>query len=224
MKESTQFIRNLEAGLHQTVVLYGTSLSYHLAPLLRDSLTSRYGELITIVNSGLSGKASRSGLRELEAKVLRHKPDALFLEFATNDSHDYSDYKGETIELGITPEESRSNLETLIESVQDQLPACEIILQTMNPTYDSPLSDSLGGSKRAALPEYFQGYRRVALARGLKLIDNYQIWQTLRDTDETRFKELIPDGVHPTPAAIRSVLVPHLLAELGLHSDSSELF
>jgi acyl-CoA thioesterase-1 len=224
MKETTQFIRNLEAGLHQTVVLYGTSLSYHLAPLLRDTLTSRYGELITIVNSGLSGKASRSGLRELEAKVLKHKPDALLIEFATNDSHDYSHYKGETIELGITLEESQANLETLIDNAQSALPNCEIILQTMNPTYDSPLSDAMGGSKRAALPEYFQGYRGVAMARGLKLIDNYEMWQALREADESRFKELIPDGVHPTPAAIRSVLVPHLLAELGLHSDSSDIF
>lgn len=218
---TTRLISKLEAGQPATLNIYGTSLSFHLAPLLRDALVARYGELITVQNMGISGRASRTGLQELENRVLSRAPDALLVEFAVNDAHSYDNHPEETLDRGITLEESRRNLETLIDHVQRALPDCEIILQTMNPTYDSPRNDALGASRRSQLEAFYQGYRDVAVARGLKLIDNHRFWQTLRSDDAARFEALVPDGVHPSPTAIRTVLVPHLLEELGVETTKT---
>lgn len=219
MIKNTRLIQRLEAGEKTILTIYGTSLSFHLAPLLRDALVARYGDLITVQNMGLSGKASRSGLQELESRVLDKAPDTLLVEFAVNDAHSYDNYPDATLDKGIDLEECRHNLEALIDRVQSALPNCEIILQTMNPTYDVPTSDALGGSRRPQLETFYQSYRDVAAARGLKLIDNTLFWQKLQREDAAHFEALIPDGVHPSPGAIRTVLVPHLLAELGVDTD-----
>lgn len=213
--QKTQLIEHLESGIPTTLVVYGTSLSFHLAPLLREALTERFGETLNLVNSGLSGKASRTGLEELENKVLKHHPDTLLLEFAVNDAHSYEIYPG-ALDRGIDLEESRANLEAIIDRVRGVSRHCEIILQTMNPAYDAPGQTNYAGSYRPQLGDFYQGYREVASARGLKLIDNTAMWEEIRQKDLARFQELIPDGVHPTPAAVRGVLVPHLLRQLGV--------
>ena len=40
---------------------------------------------VTFVNAGISGTSSNFGLHRLEADVLSHDPDLLFIEFAAND-------------------------------------------------------------------------------------------------------------------------------------------
>lgn len=216
--DKTKLIERLEEGLTTTLVIYGTSLSFHLAPLLRATLTERFGEAITVVNSGLSAKASRSGLHELDKRVIKHQPDALLIEFAVNDAYSYEEFPGETLDKGIGLAESRRNLEILITRTQEALPGCEILVQTMNPTYDSAKHGGFAGSRRSQLTAFYQAYRDVALAQGLKLIDNTAMWEALRLNDATRFEELVPDGVHPTPTAIRTVLVPFLLGQLGVEN------
>jgi lysophospholipase L1-like esterase len=224
MNNSTQLIQSLESGLPRTLVVYGTSLSFHLAPLLRNALTSHYGDLTNVVNSGMSAKASRTGLAELESKVIRHHPDTLLLEFAVNDAYSYEEFPQGTLDKGITLQESRDNLEEIIERVQVALPRCEIILQTTNPTYDAPGSEACAGSRRPELGRFYEVVREVAVERGLRLIDNYAMWKTLQVEEPERFKELVPDGAHPNPAAIRSVLLPHLMKELGVVPGQLNVF
>lgn len=220
----TQLIDSLDSGESCTLVVYGTSLSFHVAPLLRTALVGHFGDRVTVVNSGLSAKASRTGLAELEQKVLKHQPDALLLEFAVNDAYSYEEFSEGTLDKGITLEESRANLEKLIEQVQMALPQCEILLQTMNPTYDAQGSEAYAGSRRQQLEQFYESYRAVAAEKGLRLIDNHLMWKRLQHEEPERFKELVPDGAHPTPAAIRSVLLPHLLHELGVEPGQSEVF
>jgi acyl-CoA thioesterase-1 len=224
MNNPTQLIQSLESGLPRTLVVYGTSLSFHVAPLLRAALTSHYGDLTNVVNSGMSAKASRSGLAELESKVTRHHPDALLLEFAVNDAYSYEEFPEGTLDKGITLEESRANLEEIIRQVQVALPRCEIILQTMNPTYDASNSEAYAGSRRPELERFYEVVREVAAERGLRLIDNFAMWKALQVEGPERFQELVPDGAHPNPAAIRSVLLPHLMKELGVVAEQSDIF
>ncbi|RYG64785.1 hypothetical protein EON80_18580 [bacterium] len=220
MNTPTKFIEDLEVGQSKTLLVYGTSLSFHLAPLLRTALRSRYEDRVTVINSGMSATASRTGMQELEKKVLQHQFDALLLEFAVNDAYNYEDYPDDSLDKGISLSESRENLEYIIEHVQKAWPDCEIILQTMNPTYDAANSEAFAGSRRPDLDRYYDVYRSVARERNLLLIDNTAMWNVIALGEPERFQELIPDGAHPTPAAIRSLLVPHLLSELGIeHSD-----
>ncbi len=208
------FIQMLEHGSSQTLCIYGTSLSFHLGPHLRDALKAQFGELIMVVNSAMSGCASRSGLQELKNRVLDHAPDVLLMEFAVNDSHTYF-HSPDALDAGIALEESRGNLGELLDIIQVALPSCEVILQTMNPAWDSP-EGRLPASNRPELETFYEQYREVARARGLQLIDNYPVWQAIQTQDPKRFERLIPDGVHPTPEAVKTVLVPHLLTQWGL--------
>jgi acyl-CoA thioesterase-1 len=208
------FIEMLEQGVAQTLCIYGTSLSYHLAPHLRDALKNQFGDLITVINSGMSGTASRTGLAELRNRVIDHAPDTLLLEFAVNDSHTYF-HSPQALDAGITLQESRANLEEMLDILNVALPSSEVILQTMNPAWDPPQS-TLPATNRPELDQFYEQYREAAKARGLQILDNYSLWRTIQINDLENFERLIPDGVHPTPHAIKAVLVPHLLKKWGL--------
>ncbi|RYF41166.1 MAG: SGNH/GDSL hydrolase family protein [Cytophagaceae bacterium] len=209
------FIEMLEHGSSQVLCVYGTSLSYHLTPHLRDALVGRYGERIKVINASISGKASRSGLENLQNRVISHSPDALMVEFAVNDAHTYF-HDPQGIDAGITLSESRTNLEAILDMIQVTLPACELILQTTNPAWDPEGNQDKAMTRRPDLESFYEQYRAVAKARGLQLIDNHSIWAEIQSGDTDRFERLIPDGVHPTPEAIKAVLVPHILAQWAI--------
>ncbi|HEX8464355.1 MAG TPA: SGNH/GDSL hydrolase family protein [Abditibacterium sp.] len=214
------WLQQLERGETATLVVFGTSLSLHLAPHLRHALSQRFGASISVVNAGMAAKASRTALAELDGRVLRAAPDAVLLEWAVNDAYSYEEFRDETLDKGISLAESRANLEMLIERIEQAQPDCEIVLQTMNPTFDAP-GGALAGSRRPQLERFYEGYRAVASAHGLRLLDNHAMWLALQRRDLRQFERLIPDGAHPTPAAIREVLLPHLLAQLLLESDGA---
>ena len=218
MNHQLRFVERLRAGEAQKLVVFGTSLSFHLAPILRVSLHNRFGEGAQIINAGLSGKASRTALDVVEEKVLKHTPDVLLMEWAVNDAHSYF-HEPQARDAGITLEESRSNLEELIHRVQQAVPSCEIVLWTTNPAFDAPGSTARAGSARPQLEGFYQGVREVASARGLTLIDGEKFWNFLRSRDENLFRILVPDGVHPTPQALREHLVPFIEREWGIPSE-----
>lgn len=212
---TARFIRRLQDGEAVTWVFYGTSLSYHLAPHLRDALRPRYGDALQLINAGMPAKASRTALDELDARVLCHSPGAVTLEFAVNDAYSYEEFPDGTRDKGITLEESRANLQALIERLQQTLPSCEITLQTTNPAYDAPGQTSCASSRRPQLERFYDAVRAVASARALRLFDAAALWNELRQTDPARFQASVPDGVHPTPAALRGFLVPRFLEWLA---------
>ncbi len=218
MSPKTDFVHRLEAGETQKLGLFGTSLSFHLAPNLRQSLQKKFGERAQIINLGLPGKASRTALEALESQVLPAVPDALLTEWAINDAHSYF-HEPQALDAGITLQESRENLETLIQRVQAALPRSEILLMTTNPTFDAPGGAMRGRTARPLLEAFYEGVREVASARGLTLIDGEKFWNSLRLRDEALFRLLTPDGVHPTPRAWREQFVPFLEGALGISPE-----
>lgn len=216
MKQNqTHFVARIVAGEAQSLVVFGTSLSYHLAPVLRPALQGHFGDLVSVINSGMAGCASRTALARLEEKVIKHKPNGVLMEWAINDAHDYHHELG-ALDQGISLQESRENLNALVSRLQTALPACEVILWTTNSTFDVQGSIMRGRSARPQLESYYQGIREVASARGLTLIDVEMFWYSLHQRLADEFRTLIPDGVHPTPRALREHLVPFMLGELGV--------
>jgi lysophospholipase L1-like esterase len=168
------------------------------------------GEGASASSVGPGGNAALSGLGKLSA-VLLHKPDVVFIEFTTNDA--YLPYK-------ISLEDSKKNLNTMIDQILAANSQTEIILQTMNPVVDKP--DTLSATDRPKLAEYAEGYRQVAKARGLLLVDNYTQWLKLLQEDPVLFNRLVPDGIHPRAEGYRVVLLPELkltLMPLGKGAD-----
>jgi acyl-CoA thioesterase I len=131
--------------------------------------------------------------------VLFHKPEVAFIEFITNDA--YLQYK-------ISLEDSKKNLNTMIDRILAANSQTEIILQTMNFIVDKPGTPS--ATDRPKLADYAEGYRQVAKARGLLLVDNYPQWLKLLQDNPVLFNKLVPDGVHPQAEGYRTVLLPKL--------------
>ena len=211
---ASQLVDNLRKGTPQTVVAYGTSLTAQPAAGqwvndLRAWLNSEYPGLATVINSGMSGKASNTALLNLESKVLDYDPDTVIVEFSMNDAFtNFSASNNPTDWIPqITTARAKSNLESMITSIQAQNPLAEIVLMTMNPVYNGPPTNP-GATYRPDLASYYQVYRDVAEERGLLLVDNYVNWKTIYDGNISLFRAYVPDGVHPTSAASSAVIFP----------------
>ncbi len=207
-----RLIADLAAGSNRKIVVYGTSLTAGGAWVgqMNTWLSAKYPGKITIINSGLSGKNSATGLAQLSGSVLAHNPDVVFIEFAMNDAFLYSDG---TPQLSVA--QAQANLIAMIEAIQAQNPTAEIILQTMNTVWNSPAGSNTSATLRPNLAAYYQMYRDVAAARALMVIDHHPNWAALQQADPALFQSYIPDGVHPGALGITKVVSPLLQWKLS---------
>jgi len=193
---SCAFVKNLEAGKKQTLVVYGTSLTAGGAwvKMLQDAFNAKHSGLLTIINGAQSGMNSTWGAQNVKARVIDKKPDAVLIEFGMNDA---------VTRFNISKEDCRANVTKILDSIHMALPQCEMILMTMN-----CVAGENGAKRGGKLPEYYQVYRDIAAERKLLLIDHYPNWKAIQDKDAKAFDKLVPDGVHPTPAGAKDVILP----------------
>ncbi|WP_205760949.1 FAD-dependent oxidoreductase [Luteolibacter luteus] len=210
--KASSLVTALATGQARKVVVYGTSLTASGAWVggMDSWLSTKYPGLLTVVNSGLSGKNSAEGVAQLSTKVLAHHPDTVFIEFAMNDAFLYSDG---TPSLSVA--QALTNLLSMIDSIQAQNPAVEIILQTMNTVWNSPTGSNASATLRPNLAAYYEMYREVAAERGLLLIDHHPNWAALQQDDLASFQGYVPDGVHPAAQGIGKVVLPLLKWKLS---------
>ena len=164
-------------------------------------LNSLYPGQVTLDNEGIGGAASKytatysavngqSGLDYQLPLALAHNPDVVFIEFATNDA--YQPY-------GISLQDSKNNLQTMIDQIHAYAAGrhkqVDIIVQTM--------ANMIGDNAawRPDLATYYQGYRDVAAANGLLLIDNYVNWLNLYNSDPATWSSYMNCDVHPNDLA-----------------------
>lgn len=92
LSAQSRLVKNLESGNTQTLIVYGTSVSSMRpnGPLwvkkVEEELNKKYDNRLTVLNTGKSGQNSIWALKNLEDSVLLKKPDAVIIEFATNDA------------------------------------------------------------------------------------------------------------------------------------------
>jgi acyl-CoA thioesterase I len=214
----SQLIQNLQAGKSQTVVTYGTSLTRSAWPdQLSAWLGTQFPGQVQVINRGRPFMASQNtdpdsdALFLLDSLVLSQNPDTVVLEFAINDA---------LAGYNISPQQSRDNLNTMIDRILAGHPDREIIVMTMNPAWDPP-NNIIGSAARPQLAEYYQGYHDVATQRGVVLVDNYPNWLQLRDTNPILFKQYIPDGTHPTEVALQQIVTPEIIRVLTVPEPAS---
>ncbi len=152
---------------------------------------------------------SRWGLENLEGRVLAHAPDVVFIEFSVNDA---------CARFGITMEEARSNLESMLDRIRARHPDCKVILQVMNPVLDRPLGHT---GHRPHLDHYQQGYRQIGRERGLLVIDHMPAWSSLLERDLNAFRTWVPDGLHPQAEGYAQLVTPEILRRLGVSRRES---
>ena len=199
----SQLVDNLKSGQAQTVVTYGTSLTSGGAWVrqLGQALEARWPDKASVINSGAGGMWSTWGVEYLDERVIAKKPDTLFIEFGINDA--YLNYK--------TPvAKARANLENMIRRVLAAKPDTEIVLMTMNP----PIGNHL--KARPGIKHYYEMYRQVAAARGLKLIDHAPHWERVLEHNTNVFHRYVPDGIHPNAEGCSDITTSTLLNCLGV--------
>jgi lysophospholipase L1-like esterase len=207
-EDRSNFVSNLNAGMQQTLVVYGTSLTAGGAWVgqLQKALNERYPGQATLINSGKGGMWSKWGLDNLDTRVIEKKPDTILIEFAINDA--FLEYKTSVAE-------ARINLTNMIDRILASKSETEIILMTMNP----PIGVHL--DRRPMIKDYYQMYRDVAKERKLKLIDHYGNWESIMEKDRALFDKYVPDGIHPGPEGCTQVITPAILNGLGIKAELS---
>ena len=195
--------KNLQRGDKQTVIVYGTSLTAisEWPNALKAYFDKQFPGQVIFINGAKAGETSNWGLPNLKERVLSKMPDLVFIEFSVNDA---------ATKHNISIEKSLSNLDTMVKALRQQNPQIDIVLQTMNPAWDSPNEPShkLYASDRPHLADYYEGYRQYAHEYNLPLVDHYPAWLKLQQTDEEKFKKWLPEGLHPIPEASLAVTWP----------------
>lgn len=211
--KGARFIQDLQAGKKVTIVTMGTSLSNGWpGVMMGDWLTPAFPGQVTFFSEcvgasstamGPNGDRSLSGLGKIPAAIAHH-PDVVFIEFGMNDAY---------LPYNTSLEESKKNLNTIIDAILAANPKTEIILQTMNSCLDQDVGDK-HASLRPRLAEYYQIHRDVAKERNLLLVDHYPNWLKLMTEDPALFDKLVPDRVHPEAWGYFTVFLPTLKATL----------
>ena len=211
--ELNEVFRRLDKGEKQTVVLYGTSLTIggEWAKAMKSWFDEAYPNQVNFVNSGKGGANSDFGVKQLEARVLAHRPDLVLIEFSYNDS----------IDNLLTPQHAWNNLDQMVKRLREQNPAVAIVLQTMNVGWD-PKPDHLPFSRRQQLEIFNENYRRYAREQAFPLLDHYPNWLRLKEQEPEKYHAFLPDGSHPTPAASLAVTWPTLKALLEAARTSAK--
>lgn len=204
-------IKNLEAGRKQVVVAYGTSLTEGGAWVAQvgQALNKKFPDQATVVNSGGSGMYSKWGVDNLEEKVLKKAPDAVFIEFGINDA---------VARFNCSVDQAKANVVDMIRRIRKARPQCEIILMTMTPGNKYPQGHT---SHRQDIEAYYEMYRSVAKDEKLMLIDHYPQWRALQQKDEKQFLKYVPDTIHPTAEGCAQITTPGVLAALGLPPEGA---
>ena len=201
-------IQNLNMDQQQTLVYYGTSLTHggYWTKLTANALKDRYGDLITVHNSAQSGKDSRWGLENFEARVLSLNPDAVTIEFSMNDT---------AKAWNISVELARNNLLEMIARLKDHKPQVEIILLTMNPLGGEAANRPSEHPYYRDLPAYYEMVGEVASIQQLRLIDLNGNWIRWRAVNLDKFAMRVPDGVHPDVISSKELIHPAVMEALG---------
>jgi lysophospholipase L1-like esterase len=183
--------KNLQSGKNQTVVIYGTSLSINgaWAKAVHEYFDKEFPGQVTFANAAQAGMHSNWGVENLQKRVLDRQPNLVFIEFSANDA---------ATKHNISPEKSEANLDQMVKALRQQNPQVDIIVQTMNPAWDSPTNTAKKyGTDRPELESYYDVYRSYAHKNQLPLADHYPNWAKIRKDDPQRYEKDVADGIHP---------------------------
>lgn len=146
-------------------------------------------------------------MENLDAYVIKKKPDTVFIEFGINDCVE---------RFHCSVEQSQTNLENMIDRLLKSNSQCEIILMTMTPG-DGPPPGNISYRKDIAL--YYEMYRKVAKNRKLLRIDHYPNWKDLEAKNKRLFDKYVQDSIHPNADGCQQIVLPVILKALGLPAE-----
>jgi acyl-CoA thioesterase I len=179
------------------ILFFGNSLTAGYGIELEDAFPGLTAQRIDslgldyrVINAGLSGETTASGLSRLEW-FLEEEPAIFVLELGANDGL-----------RGITPDETKKNLKGIVQLVKLKYPSTRILLAGMQ--IPPNMGQEFAGAFRAVFPE-------VAQEENVTLIP-FLLEGVAGDPNLN-----LPDGIHPTEAGHKIVfetIWPYLEREM----------
>jgi acyl-CoA thioesterase I len=175
-----------ESSTKKVIVFFGNSLTagYGIDPgeafpaLIQNRIDS-LGMGYTVVNAGVSGETTATGVNRVEWVIAQNPPDVFVLELGGNDGL-----------RGIPVEETKKNLLAIIEKVRGKYPDAKIVLAGMM------IPPNMGP---AYSKDFMAVFPTVAKEGNVKLIP------FLLDKVGGEPELNLPDGIHPTEAGHKIV-------------------
>ncbi len=209
LSAQSRLVKNLESGKTQTLIVYGTSVSSMRpnGPLwvkkVEEELNKKYDNRLTVLNTGKSGQNSIWALKNLEDSVLLKKPDAVIIEFATNDA---------VTRFNISLKDCRENTELLIQRIKERFPECDIILHSV---CGHPLGKN--AENRPEMKAYNKVYQSIAKKQKLRYINTAEIFiRTAKEQGVPELRKYAGDGVHPTKRGGLEIIAPNVVRVLEM--------
>ena len=221
------FWENLEKGVEQKLVVYGTSLSIQgdvaWPNTLKRALEDQTGTTVNLVKNGMDGAYSKHGKQNLQSKVIDPNPDVVVMEFASNDAVNRFNC---TIGGCAEP-----NHRYMIETLRNKLPSCEILLYVTARPWDASSCGStpckVCGVRNAhycrrsaqassddPVEKYFEMVRKLAAEYETYLADTYWDTKEIWDTNRSSYGQYIYDGHHTTQRCADEIIIPRMIEAL----------
>ncbi len=184
-ENTDQSVTISESSTRKVIIFFGDSLTagYQLDP--EEAFPARIQEIVdslglkyTVVNAGLSGETTSGGLNRINW-ILNQNADVFVLELGANDGL-----------RGIPLNETRQNLQAMIDTVRSKNKNTEIVLAGMQ------IPPNLG---QEYTMEFKQIFTELADENNIALIP------FLLDGVAGNPELNLPDGIHPTPEGHRIV-------------------
>lgn len=195
---------SLKKGKTQTIIFYGTSLTCQeyvggageWMMEVRKWGSERFGDRLKIINAAEGGKNSQWGLEQLEERVLKNKPDYVFIEFGMNDSY---------VPYACTLAQVEKQIDELTERILRSHPNLGICLMTMNPKIENAEKPVAPG-RHNLLTEFYRLYQESSEKKKLDFIDHHGRWIQRERNEPGYLKKHIPDGVHPDGESAKEIV------------------
>lgn len=176
-----------------TIVALGTSLTARAdwPSALASSLSACGEREVRVVTVAQPGAGSDWGRGQV-GRVAALAPALVLVEFTINDAD---------LGRGRRLANAETDMVALLDALARAAPQAQTVLMTMSPAFGPR------GWIRPWLADHEAAYRQLVRARGIGLIDLAPLWRdALAGAGDRR--SLLPDGLHPTPAAVATVALP----------------
>ena len=180
------------------ILLLGTSLSARgsWSATLEARLAACRSGAVAVEVLARPGHSIRWGRPALQRRLAQGpRPDLIIAEFSINDA---------TLLRGLSLARARAETQGLIADVGEA--GIPLYLATMSPAFGWNWFERPGHRRYTAL------YRELAADHGTGLIDTEARWHALDSSARAR---ALPDGLHPTDAAMQAITVPAFAAALA---------
>lgn len=152
-----------------------------------------------VVNTGISGDTTAGLMPDLEWRVLRFRPDVVFVMFGMNDCVKGPDLAG-----------YEANLRKITAAVRAQggIP----VMMRVNPAVPGSPREKVVGK----LGDYMEAAARVARDERLIVVDHFGDW----NREPGRIRSMMNDDIHPNALGHQEMAI-RILKAVGLHDPRS---